>query len=478
MSFVTLSFAGLLVPVFILYYILPVRFRWALLLAASLGFYAFSGVLALAMPLILACAVYVCALSMERFPRLRIPLLLGGITFLLLLWGIPKWNHISLIGFSFYLLQAIGYLLDVKNGEYPAERNPLHLLLFLSFFPLSVQGPICRYPFFQEALAHGINPPAKPGTLPRRFKAGAGRVLFGYFKKLVIADRIALFTGALFAAPEQYRGLPVLAALLAYTVQLYMDFTGGMDIALGVAQCFGITLPENFDRPLAARSLSEYWRRWHISLGTWFRDYVFYPLSLFLPASGSRFPLYAATLLTWSLTGLWHGFSLRFLLWGLANGGILLLEREVALRQKRAGRKQRRPSRVPSQLCVAGVFLITSLLRAFDCYPSAAVAVRQLASLFSPALFFSGRLFENSAVQGGMALPGLGLPELVLLPLCLLLVAFITRKAQDTNPSAFFLRLSPAPCMFLYCLFGILILVCGVYGAGYDATGFIYGGFV
>lgn len=483
MSFITFTFAGLFLPALILYYLLPGRFRWILLLLASLGFYTLSGITALAVLLVSWLAVWVCGRAQEAFPRRRNPAVWTGILFLLLLWSRQKWNHLSVLGFSFYLLQAAGYLLDVKNRVCEAERNPFRLLLFLSFFPLSVQGPICRYGEFETLVKNGVRQSSSPEPVGNRLKAGIGRMLWGYFKKLVIADRIALFTGVLFGAPDTFRGLSVLMALSAYTVQLYADFTGGIDIALGTACCFGIVLPENFDRPFSSRNLSEYWRRWHITLGTWFRDYVFYPLSLSLPGTGTRFPLFAATLLTWSLTGLWHGLSARYLLWGLSNGMILLLSQELT--RRRRGRKQR-PKELPILLQTAWVFLLTSLLRAFDCYGSAGEALRQLGSLFRPSVFFSGPVFQmtgraafpDGASLFGLFLPGLRQADLWLLAAALLPVAVIVRKSGGADPSVCFLRLTPAARTAFYALLVIAILLFGIYGTGYDASGFIYGNFV
>lgn len=402
----------------------------------------------------------------------------------------------------------------MKEKKIPTEKNFFSLLLALSFFPISLQGPICRYSELRDELNRQLTVntarTAKPtddtaGTAkPTSDTAGTARttgdaaksarttgdvsetarvplsdpdtlprIFFGFFKKLVIADRIALLTAPLFQNPDPAAGPYVLLALLAYTVQLYADFTGGIDIALGTAKCLGFTLPENFQNPFAARSLADYWRRWHITLGTWFRDYVFYPLS-FSPF-WDRFHmtpkkiLYLSTLFTWCLTGLWHGLSLRFFLWGLANAVLLLLE-QMSFSQNANSRARSRL--LPDILTMSGVFLTTSLLRAFDCYPTAGTALAQLGSILSPTAWSSaltGGILADSATSGTSLLSGLTLPDLTVLlaalPFSFLIGRLRKSKGRWQNQLAVSLLL-------------LVTLLFGIYGRGYDAAGFIYGNFV
>lgn len=229
------------------------------------------------------------------------------------------------IGISFYTLQAVSYLTDVYHRRIPADRNPLRFALFMSFFPQIMEGPIVRY----EQTAHAL------WNMPRvkyeNAVFGVQRILFGILKKVVIADRANLMIRTVFGGYRNYDGLVIAAAAVLYTIQLYMDFSGTMDVMLGSAQIFGISLPENFQRPFFSQSISEFWKRWHITLGTWFRDYVFFPVCMSKPLkkltvrvqkrfgirAGSLASGGAALFLVWSANGFWHGAGWQYLFFGM-----------------------------------------------------------------------------------------------------------------------------------------------------------------
>ena len=237
------------------------------------------------------------------------------------------------LGLSFFTLSAFSYLFDVYRGTVKADRNPLRLALFLSFFPQIIEGPICRY---GETAAQlwSVCRIKYENLVP-----GLRRILFGLMKKLVVADRLNLLVKTVF---DDYATLPggaVALGALFYTVQLYMDFSGAMDAVVGIGQIFGIKMPENFARPFFSVSVSEFWTRWHISLGAFFRDYIFYPLSMskplkkltakVRPALGDHFgPLLAggaALLCVWVCNGLWHGAAWSFLFFGMYHFVLILL---------------------------------------------------------------------------------------------------------------------------------------------------------
>ena len=169
------------------------------------------------------------------------------------------------------------------------------------------------------------------------------RIMWGYFKKLVIADRILVAVNTIIRDPEVYQGAFALVGMLFYAFQLYADFTGGIDITIGIAQVLGIEVKENFNRPYFSKSIAEYWRRWHITLGTWFRDYLFYPISVSKPmmkvfkftrerfggAIGRRIPVYISTITVWFVTGIWHGASWNFIAWGMANCVVIIISQEL-----------------------------------------------------------------------------------------------------------------------------------------------------
>jgi len=229
------------------------------------------------------------------------------------------------IGISFYTLQAFSYLFDVYRGTQEADRNLFRLALFVSFFPQIVEGPICRYHQTAQKLWE-----VKSVTW-ENFTQGLQRILYGMMKKLVVADRLNAFIEAVFTDYHQIEGGIIALAALCYTIQLYMDFSGAMDAVCGTAQIFGVSMPENFRRPFFSKTVSEFWTRWHISLGGWFKDYIFYPVSVSKPVKNAmsavkkRFGAHAASLMAggialfcvWSCNGLWHGAAWSYIFFGM-----------------------------------------------------------------------------------------------------------------------------------------------------------------
>lgn len=245
--------------------------------------------------------------------------------------AIPKF--LVPIGISFFSLQALSYVLDVYRGITKADDNLLRLALFLGFFPQIIEGPICRYNQTAEKLwnCQPIN--------SESFTFGLQRVLFGMIKKIVIADRLNTLVGVIFAEYAAYDGGVIAIGAILYTVQLYMDFSGVMDVVLGISQVIGVELPENFQRPFFSKSISEFWKRWHITLGTWFRDYIFYPVttsgdmkkltSAARKKLGNHYgPLIAGSIAlfsVWICNGLWHGADWNYIFFGMYHFVLILL---------------------------------------------------------------------------------------------------------------------------------------------------------
>ncbi|MDE5867108.1 MAG: MBOAT family protein, partial [Lachnospiraceae bacterium] len=241
------------------------------------------------------------------------------------------------MGISFYTFQAMGYLIDVYRGTVPAQTNPFRFALFVSFFPQLIQGPISRYGDLAKSLYEEHEFDSKTVCY------GLQRMLWGYFKKMVIADRVLIGLNTIIGDAGTYRGAYVFVAMLFYTLELYADFTGGIDITIGIAQTMGITVCENFIRPHFSKSLKEYWRRWHISMGDWFRDYIFYPVTSSKPMQKfskfsrnhfgkvifRRLPVYASSFIVWFATGIWHGASWNFIVWGISNFVVLMISEEL-----------------------------------------------------------------------------------------------------------------------------------------------------
>lgn len=249
------------------------------------------------------------------------------------------------VGLSFFSLQAVSYLLDVYRGVIPADDNLPRLLLFLGFFPQIVEGPICRYGQTAEALWNA--PPIRYENLTR----GLTRIAWGVMKKIVVADRLDPLVKNVFTDYASFDGGVIALAAVLYTVQLYMDFSGAMDAVLGTAQIIGITLPENFQRPFFSKTISEFWTRWHITLGAWFRDYVFYPVTTAAPMKklttrarkklGNHYgPLLAggiALFCVWLGNGVWHGVGWHFIFFGLYHFALIYSGNLLSPLTKRAG---------------------------------------------------------------------------------------------------------------------------------------------
>lgn len=251
-----------------------------------------------------------------------------GITFRLPLPGL-----VLPLGISFYTFQSMGYLIDVYRDKFPAEKNFGKVALFVSFFPQIVQGPIAFY----SDLAHQLYEPR--GFSYEKFKRGGLLALWGMFQKLVIADRAVHLINLVTADDTAFSGTYILIAALMYALQLYADFAGGINVCRGIAEIFGITMAENFRRPYFAKTLTEYWHRWHITLGEWVRTYLFYPLSIskrFLKWGkdlknhgfkhlGRVLPTSIASLITFLVIGIWHGAAWKYVAFGIWNGGVIML---------------------------------------------------------------------------------------------------------------------------------------------------------
>lgn len=237
------------------------------------------------------------------------------------------------LGISFYTMQALSYLFDVYRGKLKADENLGRLALYLSFFPQIMEGSICRYSDTAEQLWQGER------IAYRNLTFGIQRILFGLLKKIVVADRLNLLIKTVFSDYGKYDGGVIAVAMICYTCQLYMEFSGTMDVVIGSGEIFGIRMPENFRQPFFSKSISDFWTRWHITLGAWFRDYIFYPLSmsrllkkLTLSARkrlGNHFgPLIAGTVAlfcVWFCNGLWHGAAWNYIFFGMYHFTLILI---------------------------------------------------------------------------------------------------------------------------------------------------------
>lgn len=343
MLFNSQLFAVFLTAVFLLYYILPARFRWVFLLLASYGFYmnlhAAYGLLLFFSTLL----TFLLALRLEKAPdqKKKRLCLTGGILPLLAILlvfklGAPVIDRINALidagrlslhpltlrillpaGVSFYFFQSMGYLIDVYKGKVRAERHFGHYALFVSFFPQLLAGPIGR--------ADALLPQLKAERHFDYDSASYGLKLmaWGYFKKLVIADTFAVTVNQVYDNCRSYVGLVFIITTVMYAIQIYCDFSGYSDIAIGCARLFGVELTTNFKSPYFSFSIREFWSRWHISLSTWFRDYVYIPLG---GSRAGRIRHCLNLFITFLVSGFWHGSALTFLAWGAIHGLLQIIE--------------------------------------------------------------------------------------------------------------------------------------------------------
>ena len=272
------------------------------------------------------------------------------------------------IGISFYTFEAISYTIDVYRRRIPAEKNLFHFMLFITFFPHLVAGPIVRR---ATSCRKSAGPSAGTG---HDSSLGAQYFLIGMFKKMVIADRMAMFSDPVFANPNQYGAVAVWVAMIAYALQIYCDFSGYSDMALGTAHMLGYKLVKNFDLPYLAANVSEFWHRWHISLSTWLRDYVYIPLGGNRNSECPRCNGWLTSrnlLVTMTLGGLWHGAAWTFVLWGVLHGVFLMVHRSFAALCKRAPLLDRAfQSWVGTVLRIATTFLCVCVAWVFFRAPS------------------------------------------------------------------------------------------------------------
>ncbi len=325
----------------IIYFVLPLKLRTFWLMCASFTFYAFWNKKYLL--LLLACigVTYLAGLVLDRFRDKKIGVkklvLFAGVAIQLGvlfyfkyfsffwetaqdLWGWPKSDIDDIllpVGISFFTFQAIGYVIDVYRGTIRAEKNPIHYALFLSFFPQLVAGPIERsanmLPQIKEK--HGFN--------VERIRRGILTIAYGLFIKIVLADNIGLLVDPVFADVDGHSGMELLMAVLMFAFEIYCDFAGYTRMAIGSAEVLGFRLCENFRQPYLASSVNDFWKRWHISLTSWFRDYLYIPLGGNRKGKARK---YINTIIVFLFSGLWHGAAWHFVAWGGLNGLLCILE--------------------------------------------------------------------------------------------------------------------------------------------------------
>ncbi len=416
----TLAFLLFFVFGITVFYLLPQRLKWPFLLLLSLSYISFKDIRGIVFIVLSSLSVFLGGRLFEKRNepkdasfRKKILILtmifnLGVLFFVKYvkpIYGafsgktppeldkIPFFDSIIIpLGISYYTLQILSYLLDVYWGRQKAETNYGKLLLFTCYFPQMIQGPISRYgalsaEFFKEHRFKLHN-----------LKFGLQLMLWGFFKKMVIADKVGPYVQRIFFSHKEPYGLTVVLGLIFYGIQLYCDFSGGIDVIRGVSECFDVKLAENFRQPYFSRSLGEFWRRWHITLGSWMKDYVFYPLSLSRPMAKfkkslkkkvsrvtvNRIQIAICDIVVFLLVGYWHGAESIYWAWGLYNGIILaisaLLTDVYAGWRKKLGVDPKR--KLWDNLFIARTLVIVTVGWIFDCSKTALGSLNLLKNAF------------------------------------------------------------------------------------------------
>ncbi len=535
MPFTSFRFFFFLAFVIFAYYIVPKKFQWAVLLVSSYAFYLYSGIENVFFIVATTLFTYLSALFMQSMRNknqkkidsmgeelsvdkkremkkevarkihtvqvLTVLVNLGTLAclkylnlfigtandmFTLFRWdaSIPFVNLIVPLGLSYYTFNCIGYLIDIGRGKYAAEKHLGKFALFVSFFPSVVQGPLNRFADVGVQLK-------EPHKLEYdNLKNGALLILWGLFKKLVIADRVSAIAATVFSAEfVEYTGSHILFGVIAYSFQIYGDFSGGTDITRGAAQMMGINLPMNFERPFFSISLADFWRRWHMSLGAWMREYVFYPVMLCRPVSnlskkmrkkhgtyaGKLVPSVAAPMVVFFLIGIWHGITSQYIVNGLYNA--LLISGSVALIPvyKKLIEKLHINTETFSYKLFQ-IFRTTVLLfisRIIVKAPSLEDAGLMIKALFTTVDFdfllgLNGEIYKMGVSQKEMSL-------LIFSILILLVVGVLQENGMKIRET-----LAKQNIIFRWVLvlaFIAFILIFGIYGPEYNSSSFIYGNF-
>lgn len=398
-------------------------------------------------------------------------------------WEIPYLELVAPLAMSYYTLMLVSYILDVHWGKIQPEKNPLKLVLYAGFFSQMVSGPIAHYSETAPELygEHRFDYDT--------FCFGIQRFLWGLFKKLVLAERLGVIVRTIYGGGLEGTwtpvGIYVFIGAFAYVFQLYTDFSGGMDIALGTAQMFGVRLPENFRTPFYSTSLSEFWRRWHITLGLWLKEYIMYPfLKSGLAArlrtlcqkywgkkAGKAIPTYLGTLFVWLYCGFWHGGAYRWIFWGFLTfvfivGGMIL---------QPAFDKLKTLLRVNTEAGLWTLFgrLRTAFLFTVTCSVQPAANLRDALVMWQNAFEFNPWVL----VDGSLYKLGLDRIDFWVMIFGLMLLLVISKYQQDGSVREIIAKQNLAFRWILWIGLFMAVLLLGMYGEGYNPADFIYGGF-
>lgn len=512
MSIISVRFVFFVLALLVVYYIMPKKIRWTILLLGSIFFYYLSSEKLIIYILLSSLSIYLLGILIDYYNtknrninkdlteeeknrlkkkykfKKRIVLLIGilvNILFIILTkYSVFILENINAIfnrnfnisnlfvplGISYYTLEAISYITDVYRGKTESSKNPLKVLLFLIYFPKIIQGPICRFKDLSKEIYEN-------NSLDfNKILLGIDLIIYGVFKKMVIADRAGIFVNNIFG--NTYGGITVVLAMILYTVQIYAEFSGCIDIVRGVSLLFSINLPENFKRPFFSKSIQEFWRLWHISLGAWLKEYVFYPISLsklnmkvsafckkYLNTYLYKFICAAFPLLfVWLVNGIWHGASYKYVIYGMYYYIIMM----IGLLCKPIFDKFLNKYKINKYLLDGFRIIRTCIIVVVGMTLFRATTITEFAQMII-SVFKVGNGIENF---------GLVKIDFIILLIsnCLVLIVGILEEKKIINLNEGFTK-NPILRAIVYTILICLIVIFGIYGEGYDASNFIYGAF-
>lgn len=446
MSLVSGTFIVIMILTTILYYLLPKKTKPYVLLAISICVYASLGVKSLIYIIISSITTYIATLLFQKNKYKKLILIITlaiNIGILIIIKSELIKNIIVPLGISYYTFQVVSYLIDVYRNKYKPEKNIAKYFVYTMYFPYLFIGPINRF----NDISNSLFKEDKKINLSSMYN-GILRIGWGFFKKLLIANRINVLITAITQNPSEYNGAFALFAMFLYSIQLYADFSGGIDIVIGFSKVLQINIKENFDTPYISQNIQEFWRRWHISLSSWFRDYVYIPLG---GNRCSKLRNYFNTIVVFLLSGLWHGVN--YVLWGLLHAIFLILGKFITTKNK--------------YINITVTFLIVSFLWSFFIWPTTLESLQMMGSVFTT--FNYSELFSNILNLG------LNLANYIVLILAVVLLIIYDLKRKKINSKIKDLKTEHK----LILLAGLIwiILIFGMYGIGFNASEFIYNKF-
>ncbi|MBO4458815.1 MAG: MBOAT family protein [Butyrivibrio sp.] len=481
MSFISFAFMIFLPIAVAINFLVPKKFRYIWLFVVSMAFYYTAGIGAMVLLLISIASVYESGIMMGRNKSKSKLILICSLVFNIGILFVSKYlnfvlgmvgsiaygesdamrlNLILPLGLSFYILKSVGYLIDVYRGDIEPEKNIIKLALFVSFFPQILAGPI-------ERAGNMIKQFENPVPLDfDRFRNGLFQMLWGYFLKLVIAERLAIYVDSVLSAETGTVGAVSFMAIMFYTFQIYADFAGYSHISIGVSRILGIDVMKNFESPYLARSIAEFWRRWHISLSSWFRDYLYIPLGGNRKGEVRR---YINVLIVFTVSGIWHGAGFNFLVWGLLHGIYQVIGRILTpMRDKVAAMfNVGRSSFSHRVIKTVGTFILVSYAWVFfraDSMTQALTLIKRSIA-FTPWKFVDGSLYAFGLNRANFLLASFGIVLMTVVDIFNCSGIVIREKILSQG---MWLR-------WIIILTGILFtVICGMWGPGYNVADFIY----